>query len=91
VAYAGHHNTKIGEWSGREAGTDRIIDDVLEAVDRRDWSRVKLLLHPYLHWREPGVTIRGRTKVLARLAEGPAPAPPNSYELRDGQVYRWTV
>ena len=70
---------------------DRIIDDVLAAVDRQDWSRLKLLLHPYLHWREPGVAIRGRAKVLARLAKPPAPAPPSTYEVRDGQIYRWTA
>jgi hypothetical protein len=70
---------------------DRIVQDVLEAVERQDWARLKLLLHPYLHWREPGVAIRGRTKVLARLAEAPPAAPPSSYELRDGQVYRWTA
>jgi hypothetical protein len=70
---------------------DRIVQDVLEAVERQDWAGLKPLLHPYLHWREPGVAIRGRTKVLARLAEPPPPAPPSSYELRDGQVYRWTA
>lgn len=70
---------------------DRIVQDVLEAVERQDWAGLKLLLHPYLHWREPGVAIRGRNKVLARLAEPPPPAPPSSYELRDGQVYRWTA
>jgi hypothetical protein len=70
---------------------DRIVQDVLEAVERQDWAGLKLLLHPYLHWLEPGVAIRGRTKVLARLAEPPPPAPPSSYELRDGQVYRWTA
>jgi hypothetical protein len=70
---------------------DRIVQDVLEAVERQDWPRLKLLLHPYLHWREPGVAIRGRTNVLARLAEAPPPEPPSSYELRDGQVYRWTA
>jgi hypothetical protein len=70
---------------------DRIVQDVLEAVERQDWAGLKPLLHPYLHWLEPGVAIRGRTKVLARLAEPPPPAPPSSYELRDGQVYRWTA
>jgi hypothetical protein len=70
---------------------DQIVQDVLEAVERQDWAGLKLLLHPYLHWREPGVAIRGRTKVLERLAEAPPPAPPSSYELRDGQVYRWTA
>ena len=67
-----------------------IIEAVLGAVERREWSQVKTLLHPYLHWKEPGVAIRGRTKVLARLAAGPLPGAPSSCELRDGQVYRWS-
>jgi hypothetical protein len=68
---------------------DRIVSDVLSAVDRQDRPRLKTLLHPYLHWTEPRIAIRGRTKVLARLAASPPPAPPASYELRDGQIYRW--
>ena len=67
---------------------DRKIENVLGAVEHQDWSRLKALLHPYLHSVEPGATIRGRTKVIARLAAGPVPA---SYELRDGQLYRWTA
>jgi hypothetical protein len=70
---------------------ERIVRDVIGAVERQDWVLVKALLHPYLHWSEPGVAMRGRTKVLARLAEGPVPTAPDSYELRDGQIYRWTV
>ena len=70
---------------------DRIIEDVLGAVECQDWPRLKALLHPYLHWAEPGTAIRGRTKVIARLAAGPVPAAPASYELRDGQIYRWTA
>jgi len=66
------------------------VDDVLEAVAQQDWARLKLLLHPYLHWTAAGRTIRGRTKVLAVLASRPVLGPPESYELRDGQVYRWT-
>jgi SnoaL-like protein len=69
---------------------DPIVHDVLDAVERGDWATVKALLHPYLHWREPGVALRGRTKVLARLAESPPPSPPSTVELRDGQIYRWT-
>lgn len=68
---------------------DRIVSAVLSAVQRRDQSALKALLHPYLHWSEPRIEIRGRVKVLARLAAAPAPGPPSSYELRDGQIYRW--
>ncbi len=27
---------------------------------------------------------------MAHLAAGPPPAAPTHYELRDGQIYRWT-
>ena len=76
---------------GRESShPEEIVQDVLDAAERQDWPQVKALLHPYLHWKEPGAAIRGRGKVLARLAAGPPPQPPTSYELRDGQIYRWT-
>jgi hypothetical protein len=68
---------------------DRIIREVLAVVERRDQVALKALLHPYLHWSEPRIELRGRVRVLARLAAAPAPGPPASYELRDGQVYRW--
>lgn len=68
----------------------RMVQDVLDAVQRRDWEVVRLALHPYLHWQEPGVLIRGRRNVIDRLALPPAPAPPSAVELRDGQIYRWT-
>ena len=68
---------------------DRIVREVLAAVERHDQVALKVLLHPYLHWNEPRISIRGRVKVLARLAASPTPDPPASYELRDGQIYRW--
>jgi len=68
---------------------DSIVSAVLAAVERGDQAALKVLLHPYLHWNEPRIALRGRVKVLARLAAAPAPAPPASYELRDGQIYRW--
>jgi hypothetical protein len=69
---------------------DRIVAEVLAAVERQDRAALKTLLHPYLHWSEPRTQIRGRTQVFARLAAPPAPVPPDTYELRDGQIYRWT-
>jgi hypothetical protein len=47
-------------------------------------------VHPYLHCIEAGRTIRGRSRVLEHVAISPPAGPPESYELRDGQVYRWT-
>ena len=72
-----------------DGAVDPIVGEVLRAAEQQDYRRLKTLLHPYLHWSEPRISIRGRTKVFARLAAGPPPAPPASYELRDGQIYRW--
>ena len=67
---------------------DPIVAEVQQAVAVADRAALIRLLHPYLHWTEGGVTLRGRTKVLAHLGAGPLPAC-DSYELRDGQIYRW--
>lgn len=69
---------------------DQIIADVLDAAARDDRAALVQLLHPYLHWTEGGRTVRGRKNVFARLAAGPPVGPPAAYELRDGQIYRWT-
>jgi hypothetical protein len=69
---------------------DDVVRRVLVALQDRDWATLKLALHPYMHWTEPDVKLRGRTKVLAHLATRTSIAAPTSYELRDGQVYRWT-
>ncbi|WP_433294885.1 nuclear transport factor 2 family protein [Actinoplanes sp. CA-030573] len=66
---------------------DDIVAAVLDAAARQDRAALVPLLHPYLHWTSGGRTIRGRTNVFAHLAELRAP---DSYELRDGQIYRWT-
>jgi hypothetical protein len=70
--------------------TDPVVAAALDAIEARDWARLKPLLHPYLHWSAPAVTIRGRTKLLAHLETSPDVRPPASYELRDGQIYRLT-
>jgi hypothetical protein len=62
------------------------VDAVLQAIEARDWERVKPLLHPYLHW---GDELRGRRNVLAHLEGSGTPERPRSVELRDGQIYRW--
>jgi hypothetical protein len=64
---------------------------VLEAIGHGNATDVKLMLHPYLRWTAPGVKLRGRTDVLAHLAEGRDHRAPDEYELRDGQIYRWTI
>ena len=60
-----------------------------DALDRQDWARLATLLHPYLHWQDRKVELRGRLNVLAHLRSVPPPRPPRSVEIRDGQIYRW--
>jgi hypothetical protein len=79
-----------GRRKAHSGAMDRVIAEVLDAVERREWERLRLLLHPYLHWTDAaGATMRGRTNVMARLRDAPAVSAPAWYELRDGQVYRW--
>ena len=66
---------------------DEIIEAVLDAAARDDRAALVQLLHPYLHWTAGGRTVRGRNNVFAHLRDLRTPA---SYELRDGQIYRWT-
>jgi hypothetical protein len=69
---------------------DPLVRQVADAIAREDWEELKPLLHPYLHWTgADGGTVRGRTKVLERLKEHPVSSSPESFEVRDGQVYRW--
>ena len=68
-----------------------IVEAVLAAAARDDRAALIQLLHPYLHWTEDGRTIRGRTNVFARLANGSPPAAAVSIELRDAQIYRWVA
>ena len=58
------------------------------AMDAGEWGELRPLLHPYLHFSDGAVSLRGRSNVLAQLREHPA-KPPTEVEVRDGQVYRW--
>jgi hypothetical protein len=60
------------------------------AMDAGEWGDLRPLLHPYLHWRDRDVELRGRSKVLAHLQQVATPKPPTEVEVRDGQVYRWS-
>lgn len=65
--------------------TADVVDAVIAAAAARDWDTVRAHIHPYVHWNG----IRGRTNLLALLAEEPQLDRPSSVELRDGQIYRW--
>lgn len=77
--------------SGPEPGEPgaQVVADALAAIARKDWEELRSMLHPYLHWAEGAQRLRGRTRVMKRLAEGPKPLPPSRWELREGQIYRW--
>ena len=61
------------------------------AMDAGEWGELRPLLHPYLHWQDGDVELRGRTNVLRHLQQVPTPeAPAPSVEVRDGQIYRWS-
>ena len=69
---------------------DEVVRAAHDAMLARDWDRLRLMLHPYLHWTaSDGSRLRGRSKVMARLQSTTPPAPPAAVELRDGQIYRW--
>lgn len=80
--------------------TPRMLHELpdLPAPTARAWSlldagelgEARPLLHPYLHWVDGGLALRGRDTVLRHLRAHPRPRPPTSVEIRDGQVYRWS-
>jgi hypothetical protein len=76
---------------------DEVVHVVLDAIARRDWEVVTALVHPYAHWDTGSEMVRGRRNVLGLLVGSARPGgarsvvAPGSWELRDGQIYRWTV
>ncbi|MEU0538836.1 nuclear transport factor 2 family protein [Nocardia sp. NPDC005978] len=70
---------------------DNTVSAILRAVDADDWTSFANLVHPYVHWTEDGITTRGRTRVMALLSGREGVRPPDSYEFRDGRVYRWNA
>lgn len=70
---------------------DTIVAEARECVAGGDWDGLRARLHPYMHWQDAQVKrLRGRTHVMAALMTGTPLPVPSSYELRDGQIYRWT-
>lgn len=66
------------------------VSNVLDAIERRDWQRLELLLDPEVHWTTAiEEDLRGPGEVIALLQRDPPPAPPAYHELRDGRIVRW--
>lgn len=66
------------------------MSDVLDAIERRDWERLRRLLHREVHWTTAVEDqLHGSEEVIERLSNDPPPAPPSYHELRNGLVYRW--
>ncbi len=57
-------------------------------LDAGEYGELRPLLHPYLHFTDRDVSLRGRTNVLDWLREHRV-KPPTAVEVRDGQIYRW--
>lgn len=66
------------------------VCDVLATIECRNWTRLRRLLHPEVHWTTAAEEhLHGPSAVIALLAEDPPPAPPAYHELRDGRIIRW--
>ena len=66
------------------------VGNVLDAIERRDWPRLRRLLHPSVHWTTAAEEdLRGPDQVIDRLSRDPPPAPPAYHELHDGLLLRW--
>lgn len=66
------------------------VCDVLDTIERRNWPRLRRLLHPEIHWTTAAEEdLYGVEQVVAQLSEDPPPAAPSYHELRDGQMCRW--
>ncbi len=57
-------------------------------LDAGEYGELRPLLHPYVHFSDGAVSLRGRSQVLAWFREHRV-KPPTEVEVRDGQIYRW--
>jgi len=74
------------------AAVEPVVGKIVLAIGLRDWSGLKPLLHPYLHWTcSDGRVIRGRKNVLVYLGAMPPVGLPSHHEIRDAQIYRWVM
>jgi hypothetical protein len=69
---------------------DAVAERAMDMIAQRDWVAIREVVHPYIRWtRSDGSLLRGRLNLIASVEDGRAPLPPESVELRDGQIYRW--
>jgi hypothetical protein len=65
------------------------VCDVLDAIERRDWTRLERLLDLDVHWTTAvEEDLRGPAEVIACLSGDPPP-PPAYHEVRSGLITRW--
>lgn len=62
---------------------------VWDLVEKQQWSDVRDLLHPALHFDDGDVSLDGRRAVLDQLRHRPPTRPPVEVEVRDGLLLRW--
>jgi hypothetical protein len=60
-----------------------------DLIESQRWHDVRPLLHPYLHFDDGALSLRGRNRVLDHLRGHPTPGPPAEVEVRDGLLRRW--
>lgn len=66
------------------------VCDVLDTIERRNWKRLRRLLHGEVHWTTAVEDqLHGQDAVIACLSEDPPPAPPAYHALREGKIIRW--
>jgi hypothetical protein len=58
-------------------------------VDQGEWGELRDLLHPHVRFTDGAVRLRGRNNLLQHLRHAPTPRPPDSVDVRDGQLLRW--
>jgi hypothetical protein len=68
-----------------------IVLELAAAIEARDWDRVERSSIRTSSGETRAGVVRGRTNVLRHLTGSESIAAPASWELRDGQVYRWNA
>jgi hypothetical protein len=83
--------TALGKWKVVNLAEQvPAVCDVLATIERRDWERLRRLLHQDVHWTTAVEEhLHGPGAVIVCLLDDPPPAPPAFHKLLDGQIVRW--